>query len=197
MRKLILSIAVSLDNFIARPDGNLDWFLSDSAFEEEMLTLLSSVERMFFGRKSYQLLAPYWPGAGTAGAQAPGGFTTHEREVEFAHLMNTLPKTVFSSTLTEAAWGPVRIERQVDAAAIRTLKQQPGKDLVLFAGASLATAFAAQDLFDEYRIMIHPVLLNEGVALFGDLGAERVLQLQRTRVFPSGVALLQYGRQSP
>jgi dihydrofolate reductase len=195
MRKLILSMMASLDGFIARSDGNLDWFLTDEEFEVEMLSLLHSVDGMLFGRVSYQLLAGYWPTAGTsAGEAAPGGFTSKEREIAFATLMNSISKTVYSRTLGKAEWGPATIVRDVGAEHIARLKRQPGKDLVLFAGAQLASAFARLDLFDEYRLMVHPIVLGAGIPLFAGLHDERRLNLQRTKTFPSGVVLLQYGR---
>jgi RibD C-terminal domain len=101
MRKLILSMMVSLDGMIARPDGDLGWFLSDGEFESEMLDLLRNVDSILLGRVSYQLLADYWPSAGTpAASEAPGGFTSRNREIAFARLMNSIPKVVYSRTLT-------------------------------------------------------------------------------------------------
>jgi dihydrofolate reductase len=194
MRKLILSLMVSLDGAIARADGNLDWFLSDADFEEEMLGLLRNVDGMLFGRLSYELLAQYWPTAGSSAQQAPGGFSSTERELEFARLMNSIPKTVYSRTLQQADWGPVNIAKAVNAEEIAHLKRSSGKDLVLFAGAQLASAFVKLDLIDEYRLMIHPIVLGNGIALFQGLTQERKLELRRTRIFPCGVALLQYER---
>jgi dihydrofolate reductase len=194
MRKLILSMMVSLDGAIARADGNLDWFVSDVDFEEEMLGLLRNVDGMFFGRLSYQLLAQYWPAAGSSAQQAPGGFSSMEREIEFARLMNSIPKTVYSRTLRQADWGPVNVAKEVNAEEVAHLKRSPGKDLVLFAGAQLASSFAKLDLIDEYRLMIHPIVLGNGIALFQGLTQERKLELLRTRIFPSGVVLLHYQR---
>ncbi|MET0508314.1 MAG: dihydrofolate reductase family protein [Burkholderiaceae bacterium] len=195
MRKLILSMMVSADQYIARPDGDIGWFRTDADFEQEALALLESVDCMFFGRKSYQLLAQYWPMAGTAQSPATADdFTSKASEERFATLLNTIPKRVYSRTLSDASWGPVTIAREVDNDEIDRLKCAPGKDLVLFAGASLATAFAARDLFDEYRLMIHPILLDKGIRLFGDLGGERPLSLVRTRAFASGVTLLVLAR---
>ncbi len=195
MRKLILSMMVSLDSQIARADGNIDWFLSDADFEEEMFKLLRNVDGMIFGRVAYELLAQYWPAAGASADQAPGGFTSKAREIEFARLMNSIPKIVYSRTLEHADWGPVSIVREVSAADIAHQRRQPGKDLVLFAGANLASEFARQDLFDEYRLMIHPMVVGNGIALFQGLTAERALKLKRARTLPCGVVLLEYERQ--
>lgn len=190
MRNVILSMMVSLDGQIARPDGNLDWFLTDADFEDEMFALLNSVDAMIFGRKSYELLKEYWPTAGTSDEQAPGGFTSKAREVEFARLMNTVPKIVFSRTLENADWGPVTIEREVHADVIGDRK------VVVFAGASIATTFMNLDLVYEYRVMVHPIVLGKGIPLFAGLNEERALTLQRAVRFSSGVVLMEYARSA-
>jgi dihydrofolate reductase len=195
MRRVILSIAISLDGYIARPDGNLDWFLSGDDFEVEMLALLRSVDAMLFGRVAYELLASYWPSAGTlAAGDAPGGFTSKEREREFARLMNEIPKVVFSKTLEKASWGPVTLVRENIAEEIARMKQQPGKDLVLFAGAGIASTFMNLDLLDEYRLVVHPIVLGQGIPLVKDVRQERNLKLMVAKPLTSGLVILQYAR---
>lgn len=196
MRKLLLSMMVSLDGMIARADGDLSWFRSDEQFETEMLTLLRSVDAMLFGRVSYEILASYWPTAGApAAGGAPGGFTTPERQVEFARLMNAIPKVVFSRTLAQARWGPATIVSEDAAQAIGAMKEQPGKDLVLFAGAQLAASLMNLDVFDEMRLMVHPIVLGSGIALFRDAEVELALELREARTLPCGVVLLRYDRE--
>lgn len=195
MRNVILSMMVSLDGSIARPDGNLDWFRTDRDFEDEMLTLLGQVDVMLFGRVSYELLAEYWPTAGTASArEAPGGFSSHDRAVEFARFMNTIPKIVYSKTLTSADWGPARIVSEGIADDITAMKREPGRDIVLFAGGRLASTFVNLDLVDRYRLMIHPIVIGRGLPLLQDIAADRDLELTRTRTFASSVVLLEYAR---
>jgi dihydrofolate reductase len=195
MRKIILSIMVSADGFIARADGNIDWFLTDASFEEEMLTLLGGVDAMLFGRKSYELLADFWPTAGSPSSpDAPGGFTSRERAIEFARLMNTIPKIVFSRTLKQLRWGPGELVQHDVPGAIARLTAAPGRDLVLFAGAGLAQTFMQLDRIDEYRLMVHPVMLGTGIALFDGALPERQLTLRGAQTFSSGVVLLRYDR---
>lgn len=195
MRNVILSMAVSLDGSIARADGDLGWFLTDDGFEVEMLSLLHSVDAMMFGRVAYQLLAEYWPFAGTpASGDAPGGFTSKAREIEFAGLLNSIPKIVFSRTLTKAEWGPATIVRENISREIARMKQEPGKDLVLFAGANIGSTFVNLDLVDEYRLLVHPIVLARGLSLFKNVMEERKLKLLRTKSFDSGVVLLHYAR---
>lgn len=196
MRNLILSMMVSLDGAIARADGNLDWFLSDAEFEDEMLALLDRVDGMLFGRISYELLSEYWPnaGMGNGGESSPGGFSSPERERAFAERMNRIPKLVVSTTLDSADWGPSQILGEDLGRELRVLKGLPGKDLVLFAGARLASSCLELDLVDETRLVVHPILLGDGIRLTENLADERGFRLVRTRTFPCGVVLLEHAR---
>lgn len=191
MATVTLSMMTSLDGCIARRDGNLDWFRSDRDFEDEMFDVLHTVDGMIFGRVSYELLAQYWPTAETSTEEAPGGFSTKERGIEFTRLMNSIPKIVFSRTLAEADWGPSTIVREVSAEEVERFG---GKKLVLFAGAELASSFMRLDLIDAYHLLVHPVILGNGQPLFRNLVSEQALTIVRTRQFSSGVALLQYAR---
>jgi dihydrofolate reductase len=200
MRKLILSMMLTADGHTARPDGDLGWFLTDADFEDEMLGLLRSVDALLFGRKSYRLLADYWPGAAEPGSpDAPGGFTSRERAIEFAHLMNTIPKLVISRLPGAFDWGPAQRIGDDLAADVRRLKSAPGRDLVAFAGAAAAQSLIRLDLVDEYRLMLHPILLGQGLPLFGARPHERPLpeqplKLLGARTFSSGVVLVRYAR---
>jgi len=195
MRKIILSMMLSADGKTARADGDLGWFRTDADFEDEMLSLLDGVDGMFFGRTSYQLLAEYWPSADAPGAgDAPGGFTSRERALAFTRRMNQLPKLVVSNTLRELPWGPAQRLGGDLAAHVARLRAEPGKDLVVFAGARTAQSFMRLDLIDEYRLMLHPLLLGRGQPLFDDLDVELPLARIGARSFASGVVLLRYAR---
>lgn len=195
MRKIILSMMVSLDMQVARADGDLDWFRSDTEFEAEMLRLLRGVDGMIFGRVSYELLAQYWPTAAATDAAAPGGFSSKAVQEEFARLMNTVPKIVYSRSLLSADWGPVTIVNEVDVDAVSQLRREPGRDLVLFAGAQLASEFMRRDLIDEYRLMVHPHVIGHGVPLFQGIDSERALELRASRALPCGVVLMECVRR--
>ena len=95
-------------------------------------------------------------------AAAPPGdsFATPEGEPEMAALMNSTPKVVFSRALTETPWGPATVIGDDIAGRVSGLKQKPGKDLFLFAGATLAQSFMPLDLIDEYRLLIHSIVLG-------------------------------------
>ena len=191
MRKLFLHIMVSLDGYIEGPNRELDWHFSDDEFEEYINDVLRSIDGMFFGRVAYELLAGYWPGAETNPTEAANK-SDPRRHVEAARMMNTLPKYAVSNTLRGTAWNNSHIVSGDIAAEINKLKAQPGKDLALFAGASLATSARRLGLIDEYRLVINPVLLGGGKRLFDEPADRLSLRLVETRPFKSGAMTLTY-----
>jgi dihydrofolate reductase len=196
MRKLSLSIITTLDGQVARQNRDLDWFLADPEFEGDMLDLLRSVDGMLFGRIAYEELAQFWPTAGTSSpGQAPGGFTSDANRIEFARLMNSIPKLVLSRTLKHLHWGPGRVIGGDLAAEIDALKREPGRDLVLFAGASAASTCIELDLLDEYLLYVHPLILGQGLSLFHQVRSERALELVQSKAYPCGVVHLHYVRK--
>jgi dihydrofolate reductase len=183
MRPLTLSMLVSLDGFIARPDGDLSWFRTGPAFDDDVLDTLRRVDAMLFGRVAYQALATYWPGA--------AAIATTPAQREIATLMNSIPKVVASRTLLDPPWGPAQVIGGDLAAEVSALKRQPGTELVAFAGARLARALIEHGLVDRYRFYVHPVLLGHGIRLLDGL-SERALSLVGMRSQPTGVAVVEY-----
>jgi dihydrofolate reductase len=108
--------------------------------------------------------------------------------------MNDIPKVVFSRTLTEASWPTTRIARGEVAAEIAAIKAEPGPDVMVHGGASFAAALAAQGLIDEYCLVIQPVAIGRGAALFGELPAPARLNLVEARSFDCGVVAHIYRR---
>ena len=106
--------------------------------------------------------------------------------------MNDIPKVVFSKTLSQASWPTTRIARGTLAAEIAALKQEPGPDVIAHGGASFAAALAAQGLIDEYCLVIQPVAVGRGQALFAELPAALRLELIQARSFECGVVVHLY-----
>lgn len=183
-RRLYVSMIVSLDGFIAGPDGNLDWFLDgDPAFERYCDEMIDSVGLALYGRRSYELMVGYWPDAEEK-PRSPA-------DLAFARKMNALPKVVLSNTLKSATWNNTRVIRGDVGAEIAALKREPGKPIVAWAGANLVATLAKLDLVDEYRILVHPVVLGAGIRLWDGVPAQR-LRLVRTTQLGSALAVLCY-----
>jgi dihydrofolate reductase len=137
------------------------------------------------GRVLYELMAAAWPHADTDPASTPP-------MVEFAKIWRETPKLVYSKTLDRADWNST-IVREVVPDEVQTLKAQPGGDMSV-GGADLAAEFISQDLIDEYRIYVHPVLIGQGKPLFQPSHAHYPLRLAATHRFSNGVVLLHYAR---
>jgi len=185
MRKVILSNLVTLDGFFAGPNGELDWHIVDGEIKEYAIDLLSKVDALLFGRVTYQLMADYWPAAAT-------NPSTPKSDLEIADKMNNLPKIVFSKTLQEVKWNNSRLAKDNIAEEISKMKQQPGKDMVIFGSGSIVSTLMQHGLIDEYRIIVNPIVLGNGNPLFKGINDKHNLKLLKTKVLGSGVVILYY-----
>jgi dihydrofolate reductase len=185
MRKVIVSMSVSLDGFMEGPGGDLSWHLVDDELHRHLNRQSKTMGVFLHGRVMYELMAQAWPNAGSDPAST-------EPMVEFAGIWRDMPKIVYSRTLQHADWNAT-IVREVDAEAVRALKAEPGGDLAL-GGADIAAAFRERDLIDEYRVYVHPVLIGRGRPLFQPTDARSDLRLVETHAFANGVVLLRYER---
>jgi dihydrofolate reductase len=180
VRKLILSMGVSLDGLVARPGrfGAGGWGLppEDPALKELKLAWMRDVGLHLMGRNTYEEMAEFWPVSDDA----------------YAAPMNEIPKVVFSRTLERAEWADSRIARGDLAQEIATLKREPGKDMLAWGGAAFAQSLSRLGLVDEYRLILQPVALGEGLPLFKDLTAPQRLELVDAQTYNTGAALHVY-----
>ncbi len=186
MRKLIFQMLISIDGCFEGPGGELGWHRIDREFNEYMIDLLNTVDLLLLGKNTYELMASYWHTE-----------TAFSDDPVVAARVNALQKLVFSSTLPAAGWKNTKLVKEDSLAAISCLKKQPGKDLLIVGSDRLAQSCMAAGLIDEYRIIINPVILGEGNALFGGIGALQSLKLNKTRTFDSGNVLLYYQPYTP
>ena len=108
-------------------------------------------------------------------------------------MMNGYPKYVVSATLEEAEWDNSTIINENVVEETRALKQQPGKDVLIFGSGDLVNTLMGHDLIDEYRLMVFPVVVGGGKRLFGEGSATKTLELMDTKTFGSGVVVFSYG----
>jgi len=183
MRKIISMMSVSLDGFIEGPNRELDWHMVDDELHTHFNEVLGAMGAFLSGRVTYELMAGFWPTAETD-PSSTGPM------IEFARIWRDMPKVVFSRTLKRADWNTT-VARDVVADDVRELKAKFGGDLAL-GGADIAAAFMRQNLIDEYRLYVHPVVIGRGKPLFHASDTRIKLQLDETRVFGNGVVLLSY-----
>jgi len=173
MRKLILQLAVSLDGYIEGPNGEFDWCFTDQDYG--ISQFFKRIDSLFIGRKTYELTL-------TMGDDAMPGFPK-------------LTWYVFSTTLKEAKPGTVVIKEDIEA-AVKQIKNEPGKDIWLFGGASLTTSLLNLKLIDEISLAVHPLILGGGKPLFSNIKDRTNLTLVDTKTYATGLVALTYTLES-
>jgi dihydrofolate reductase len=184
MRRLIYSMGVSLDGFIAGPGGEIDWSAPDEELHRFHNQQTRELGAHLCGRRLYEVMT-YWETA-DENPSAP------DYELEFARVWKALPKVVFSKTLEKVA-GNARLVRDGAAKEVAKLKEQPGKDLAV-GGASLASTLIKAGLIDDYRLFVSPVVLGGGTPYFPALDERINLELVETQTFGSRVVYVRYRR---
>jgi len=181
MRKLYLFDFITLDGLFDGPNGDLSWHNVDDEFHDFAIDQLNETDMILFGRRTYEMMAAYWTSE-----------TAIKNDPIVAGMMNNLPKLVFSRTITKAEWNNSQLIKENVAEEISSLKAEPGKDIAILGSSHLAVSFTEQNLIDEFRIMVNPVILGRGAPLFESLSRRLRLRLLRTRTFKSGNVLLWY-----
>jgi len=175
MRNVIVEMSISVDGFVAPAKGAPDHRSApeDPALKRTKLDWMRQVGTHAMGRVTYQEMAAHWPLSSD----------------DYATPMNELPKVVFSKTLDSANWNNSRVARGDLAEEIAKLRQEPGGDIIAWGGASFVQALSRAGLVDEYRLVINPVALGDGLPLFKDLAAPITLQLVESTTYATGATL--------
>lgn len=172
---------VSLDGFIEGPGKNIDWHVWDEEMSSYMGNFFNRVDLLLLGRVTYELMLNFWPNV-----------TTEDPVI--TDRMNNLPKIVFSRKLDQVEWKSKLIKNNIKE-EINNLKNMPGKDMVMFGGADIASTFIQMNLVDEYQIFVNPVVLGQGTPLFKDIKEKLPLKLLKTQSFRCGNVLLSYSKK--
>ncbi len=169
MRKVVLGVGISIDGYIARPDGDVDFLLRPKDFS--MAPFFATVDTAIMGRKTYEV-----------GLRLGGTFGYG------------LGYYVFSRTLAAGQRGGVTFTREAPAALIGEIRKRPGKDIWLMGGGELAREFLQADLVDELRLGVVPVLLGEGIPLFPASFPQRNFALIENKTYSKGLIEIKYRR---
>lgn len=187
MKQVILQEFLSLDGLAAGPNESTDFVPAatrgDRTFGREQMAFIDTIDTILLGRKTYELFAGYWPNV------------TEGDDKQFADRLNAIPKIVFSKTLDRAPWGrfdEARVVKSDAAQEVPKLKQQAGKDMVVWGSISLAQSLITEHLIDEYRLVFCPVVLGAGRPLFSDTLDELDMTLVDTTTHDLGAVQLKY-----
>lgn len=187
MRKLVLFMHISLDGFAADANSGLGWISYDSELQQYADGIVATVGSPVYGRVTYELMAGYWPAVLNDPDES-------EHSKAHAQWVDKVTKIVFSKTMKKAAWNNTIVINDNIAEEINKLKQQPGKDLVIFGSPKLAHSFMELDLIDEYQFTLNPVLLGSGIPVYQNIKNKTDLKLVKATPLKSGVVGLHYVR---
>jgi dihydrofolate reductase len=178
MRRLVLQMGISIDGYVSGgPQEDIGRGEPERAdVIAKKLAWVTQAGAHAMGRVTYEGMAGFWP-------TATG---------DYAKPMNEIPKVVFSTTLTRADWPTTTIVSGDLAAEVAKLKDQPGGDVIVYGGYTLAQALTRAGLVDEYRLVTRPVALGSGEPMFRDLPAERRLELIESTPYPDGTIISVY-----
>lgn len=179
MRKLIAAINMTFDGFCDHTAMN-----ADDEIHEHYNDLLKNAGLLLYGRVTYQLMESHWPTV----VKNPTGNKPND---EFAVLIDSIPKIVFSRTLKNVDWKSTSLKNEIIKEEILELKQQSGKSIV--AGSpGLIVALANLDLIDEYQVNVLPTILGNGLSLFKNVKGRIDLKLIKTKTFGCGAVIFYY-----
>ncbi|MDB5022720.1 MAG: hypothetical protein JWP78_475 [Mucilaginibacter sp.] len=188
MRKLKLQVQISVDGFIAGPNGEMDWitWTTDEDFIKYVNDLTDSCNVMLLGRKLAEGFIPYWTNI-TGNPQDP--------QYSFARKMVDTPKVVFSRTLDKSAWENTSLAKGNLVSEVNKIKSQEGKDIIMYGGAEFVSSVIKAGLIDEYHLFVNPAAIGKGMAIFHTLEGTQKLSFVKATPFKSGIVVLCYRPQ--
>lgn len=185
MRKLKVQVQLSVDGFMAGPDGEMDWLAWewDDDLKDYVGTLMEPVDCIVLGRKLAQGFIPHW-----AGVAANPDNPEQAAGVKFTDT----PKVVFSKTLDQSEWANTVLAKGDLVDEITALKQQDGQDIIAYGGAAFVSALVKHGLVDEFYLFVNPTAIGNGLSIFKALEGKQALTLVRATPFACGIVVLHY-----
>jgi dihydrofolate reductase len=184
MRRLVLFMHVTIDGFVAGPNGEMDWIHVDEEMFEYAGQQTDNADTALYGRKTFEMMDSYWP---TAGEQP----NASKHDIQHSQWYNSAEKIVVSRTLPNNL-DKVNVVREKIANEIAKCKEERGKNILIFGSPSVAHLMMQHNLVDDYWLFINPVILGEGIPLFKDVQERIKLKLVWSKVFASKVVGLHY-----
>jgi dihydrofolate reductase len=181
MRKLKLQMQMSLDGYVARPNGELDWMIwdQDDKLIEFINSLIDSSDTILLGRKMTDGFVSHWENVVNNKSDSP-----------FAKQMVDIPKVVFTKTLDKSIWNNTTLAKGNLVEEIANLKKQNGKDIIVYGGAGFVSSLIKEGLIDEYHLFIHPTAIGDGMTIFKSLGRTQKFSVIQSRFYSNGVTVL-------
>ena len=185
MRNLIFFMHTSLDGFVAGLNGGMDWINLDEAMFDFVATMTNQADTALYGRITYEMMQGYWP---TAGEQP----NASKHDIEHSNWYNNVLKVVLSKTIQETGLHNTKVIGDHLSDNINKLKQQDGKNILIFGSPGASQSLLNQGLIDEFWLFVNPIILGKGMPLFKDLTGTTKLDLIESKTFARGVIALHY-----
>ena len=188
MRKIISFMHISLDGFVAGPNGEMNWIKVDEEIFDHVGKRISEGDTALYGRVTYQMMESYWPTAGNKP-------NASKHDIEHSKWYSKVHKIVLSKTMKDEALANTTIISNNLSDQINKIKQSRNSgsnDILLFGSPTATHSLIRQNLIDGYWLFINPVVLGRGISLFKDIDEKIKLKLLTTRQFTSGVTELNY-----
>ncbi|MCH5717368.1 dihydrofolate reductase family protein [Niabella hibiscisoli] len=185
MQKLISFVHISLDGFIAGPNGEMDWIKVDQEIFDHVGERISKSNAALYGRVTYQMMESYWPTA----ADQPNA---SKHDIEHSQWYSKVHKIVLSKTLETSGLHNTTVISDHLADSINAIKQQEGEDILIFGSPSATHSLMQQGLIDGYWLFVNPIVLGQGIPLFANVEDPIKLKLLSTQSFTCGVTELNY-----
>lgn len=176
---------ISLDGFVAGPNGEMDWIKADEELFDYVGKRIVTTDTALYGRRTFEMMEGYWPTA----ADQPNA---SKHDIEHAQWYRHANKLVLSTTMQAAGLNNTTVISNNIAAHIQQVKQQPGSDILVFGSPSATHALMQLNLIDGYWLFVNPVILGQGIPLFTNIKQQVKLKLLGTHTFGIGVTELNY-----
>lgn len=185
MQKIIVSMWITLDGFVAGPQDEMDWLRVDDQMYTYERDLVERSDRLLLGRITHADFAAYWP-------QAARDPDEPEAVRSYARRVDTMQKIVVSASGETAPWANTQHLERIDPEEINKLKQGTDGNIVVYGSLAVIRSLADLGLIDEFQLLVHPVFLGQGKALFAGERPPARLELISAEPFTSGVVLMRY-----
>jgi len=187
MRKLIFFMHTSLDGFVAGPNGEMDWIHVDAEMFDFVGTMTEQSDTALYGRVTYEMMQSYWPKAG----EQPNA---SKHDIEHSTWYNKVAKVVLSRTMHETGLHNTKVIADQLAGNINTIKQQEGKNIIIFGSPRASQSLLNEGLIDEFWLFVNPIILGKGMPLFKDITGTTKLKLVESKTFAGGVIAIHYAK---
>ena len=185
MRKVVLFLHQSIDGYCATPQGGLEWIPYNEDLQKYADRIVQTVGSPLYGRVTYELMKRYWPAV-------LHDTTATKREREHAAWIENVEKIVFSTTLISKDWNNTRVISNNIEEEVQKLKEEQGKDLVIFGSPTLARSLMDMNLIDEFQFTVSPVILGGGLSFIRGIDKKVNLELISSEQIKGGVVGLHY-----